>query len=142
MSDGRATALPCPPLATPMPVHPHDQLLLGVEWNGAIFTDMALPFGLRSAPKIFSAVADALQWILVHKGIKNILHYLDDFILVAGSLAEANAQKEILVSTCNALGVPLEPTKLEGPSTCLTFLGIEFDTVALQLACPWISSCA
>ena len=119
-----------------IPVHPHDQLLLGVEWDGAIFTDMALPFGLRSAPKIFSAVADALQWILVHKGVKNILHYLDDFILVAGSLAEANAQKEILISTCSALGVPLEPTKLEGPSTCLTFLGIEFDTVALQLRLP------
>ena len=97
---------------------------------------MALPFRLRSAPKIFSAVADALQWILVHKGVKNILHYLDDFILVAGSLAEANVQKEILVSTCSALGVPLEPTKLEGPSTCLTFLGNEFDTVALQLRLP------
>ena len=119
-----------------IPVHPHDQVLLGVEWDGAIFTDMALPFGLRSAPKIFSAVADALQWILVHKGIKTILHYLDDFILVASSLAEANAQKKILLATCSALGVPLEPTKLEGPSTCLTFLGIEFDTVALQLRLP------
>lgn len=61
-----------------IPVHLHDQSLLSVEWNGVIFTDMALPFGLRSAPKIFSAVADALQWILVHKGVKTILHYLDD----------------------------------------------------------------
>ena len=79
-----------------IPVHPHGQLLLGVEWDGAIFTDMALPFGLRLAP---TAVADALQWILVHKGIKTILHYLDDFILVASSLAEANAHKEILLAT-------------------------------------------
>ena len=79
-----------------IPVHPHDQLLLGVEWDGAIFTDMALPFGLRLAP---TAVADALQWILVCKGIKTILHYLDDFILVASSLAEANAHKEILLVT-------------------------------------------
>ena len=53
---------------------------------------------------------------------------MDDFILVASSRAEANAQKEILLATCSDLGVPLEPTKLEGPSTCLKFLGIEFDT--------------
>ena len=116
-----------------IPVHPHDQSLLGVEWEGAVFIDLVLPFGLRSAPKIFSAVADALQWILIQKGVKTILHYLDDFILVAGSLAEANYQKEILISTCSALGVPLEPSKLEGPSTSLSFLGIEFDTIALQL---------
>ena len=30
----------------------------------------------------------------------------------------------------------MEESKLEGPSTCLTFLGIEVDTVALQLRLP------
>ena len=35
-----------------IPIHPHDQPLLDVEWEGAVFSDMALPFGLRSAPKI------------------------------------------------------------------------------------------
>ena len=50
-----------------VPVHPEDQHLLGVEWNGAVFIDKFLPFGLRSAPKIFSAVANALLWILTKK---------------------------------------------------------------------------
>ena len=119
-----------------IPIHLDDQSLLGVRWKGAMYIDKALPFGLRSAPKIFTAVADALQWILIKQGVKIVLHYLDDFILVAGSLVEANCQKDILISTCNALGVPLEPSKLEGPATCLQFLGIEFDTVALQLRLP------
>ena len=44
-----------------IPVHPDDQSLLGVSWNGAIYIDKVLPFGLRSAPKIFSAVADAFS---------------------------------------------------------------------------------
>ena len=35
-----------------IPIHPHDQPLLGVEWEGTVFSDMALPFGLLSAPKI------------------------------------------------------------------------------------------
>ena len=50
-----------------IPVHPHDQSLLGVEWEGAVFIDLAPPFRLQSAPKIFSAVTDALQWILTQK---------------------------------------------------------------------------
>ena len=47
-----------------VPVHTEDQHLLGVRWDGTVYIDRVLPFGLRSAPKLFSAVADALQWIL------------------------------------------------------------------------------
>ena len=74
-------------------IHPENQALLGVCWEGIIYTDRALPFGLRSAPKIFSAVADALQWIVVNKGVRNLLHYLDDFIFVSESLEEASTNK-------------------------------------------------
>ena len=108
-----------------LPIHPHDQPLLGVQWRGITYTDSALPFGLRSAPKIFSAVADALQWILVQKGVNNLLHYLDDFIFVSKSSDEAKRKMGTLVSTFASLGVPLEPTKLEGAANCMTFLGIE-----------------
>ena len=38
-----------------VPVHPEDRLLLGMAWDGAVFVDTILPFGLRSAPKIFTA---------------------------------------------------------------------------------------
>ena len=49
-------------------VHPQDRLLLGMSWEGQVLVDTALPFGLRSAPLIFTAVADALQWIMEEKG--------------------------------------------------------------------------
>ena len=42
-----------------IPVHPHDRVLQAVQWEGKIYADPMLPFGLRSAPKIFNAVADA-----------------------------------------------------------------------------------
>ena len=85
-----------------------------------------LPFGLRSAPKIFSAVADALQWILSTKGITHSLLYLDDYIMVTDSLEfKALIQKKILMSTFGeSLGVPLEYSKLEGPISCMTFWGL------------------
>lgn len=53
-----------------------------MEWKGYVYVDPMLPFGLRSAPKIFNVVADALEWYLHWKGIRHIFHYLDDFIVV------------------------------------------------------------
>ena len=50
-----------------IPVHPADRPLLGMRWKGSIFFDTQLPFGLRSAPKIFSAVVDALQWSFLRR---------------------------------------------------------------------------
>ena len=62
-----------------IPVHPQDRPLLAVRWNGKIFINLMLPFGLQSAAKIFNAVADALNWRLQQKGIPLSYHYLDDF---------------------------------------------------------------
>ena len=63
-----------------VPVHPSDRLMLGMQWKGGVFFDTRLPFGLRSAPKIFMAVADALQWIFQESGVSWVAHYLDDFV--------------------------------------------------------------
>ena len=90
-----------------IPIHPHDQHLLGVQWNDYCYVDRMLPFGLRSAPKTFSAMADGLQWILTQHGITHILHYLDDFIFVAASMGQAMRQKHTLVSNFNAWEFPL-----------------------------------
>ena len=44
-----------------VPVHPADRRRLGVQWQNTVYVDKCLPFGLRSAPILFSAVADAIQ---------------------------------------------------------------------------------
>ena len=106
-------------------MRPDDQLFLGIIWDKSVYIDKMLPFGLRYAPIIFSAIADVLQWIFINNGISTPLHYLDDFILVADSKQQAEKQKQTLVSTCERLGISPELSKLESPSTCLTFLGIE-----------------
>lgn len=57
-----------------------DCYLFGMQWAGKYFIDMALPFGLRSAPYIFSSVADLAKWILtVNYEVNFLCHYLDDF---------------------------------------------------------------
>ena len=53
-----------------VPVHPHNQSLLGISWRGRTYVDRALTFGLRSAPKLFSAVADAIARVLHCQGVR------------------------------------------------------------------------
>ena len=122
-----------------LPIHPDDRWLLGMRWEGSVFVDTALPFGLRSAPKIFTAVADALEWIVKCEGVSSVIHYLDDFLL-AGSPGSLQCARDLntLLSSFSRLGVPVATQKLEGPTTCLTFLGIEIDTMALQLRLPQV----
>ena len=43
-------------------VHPEDRSLLGISWQVKFYVDRKLPFGLRSAPKIFNSITDALEW--------------------------------------------------------------------------------
>ena len=65
-----------------IPIHPEDQHLLGMQFDGQVYLDTTLPFGLRSAPKIFTALADALEWIL---GMDWLMHYLDDYLTLRSS---------------------------------------------------------
>ena len=120
-----------------VPVHPEDRHLLGMAWEGQIYVDAALPFGLRSAPKIFNALADALEWIVRWNGVQDLWHYLDDFITCGQSGSqECKVNLQLLLDVCRHLGIPLAEEKMEGPTTCLTFLGIEIDTVAGELRLP------
>ena len=42
--------------------------------QGMTFVDPMLPFGLRSAPKIFNAVVDAIQWCIEQQGVEHADH--------------------------------------------------------------------
>ncbi len=120
-----------------VPVHPDDWHLLGMQWRQQVFLDVALPFGLRSAPKIFSALADALLWSMTCRGIQEGIHYLDDF-LFGGRPASDECQVALstALATCAELGFPVASEKIEGPSSVITFLGIELDTVASEVRLP------
>lgn len=120
-----------------VPVHPDDRPLLGMQWDGKIYVDAALPFGLRSAPKVFNAVADAIEWIVKRHGVDLLWHYLDDFITCGpAGTDECSFNLQMLMDMCKHLGVPLAEEKLEGPTTALVFLGILIDTVKGELRLP------
>jgi len=95
-----------------------------------------LPFGLRSAPKIYNAVADALQWILRREGI-DIFHYLDDFLVMkAPGMDKCEVGLRSSQERCRSLGVSIAAHKTEGPLTRLVFLEIELDAGLLRMSLP------
>lgn len=121
-----------------IPVHPHDRYLLGMSWDNQLYVDLALPFGLRSAPFIFNQFAEAWHWILHHNhGIRYLLHYLDDYLTAgAPNSRECHNNLSSIMSSASSLGIPLAVEKVEGPSTVLSFLGIELDTLLLVARLP------
>ena len=80
-----------------IPVHPQDRYLLEMWWDQCVYVDCCLHFGLQSAPKLFTAVADALECIVNCQGngkVEFIIHYLDDF-LFAGKSDSDSCQKSL-----------------------------------------------
>ena len=119
-----------------VPVHPGDWTLLGIKWRGSVYLDTVLPFGLRSAPKIFMAVADAFHWIVHQEGVNRIFHYVDDFIIIGRNWDECSEALRKVDETAKLLGMQIEPSKWEGPTSNLIFLGIELDVANLVLRLP------
>ena len=110
-----------------IPVHPRDWNLLGMQWRGKFYIDTFLPFGLRF---LFNQLSVVIHWILQQKySIHHLLHYLDD-IFTAGAPAsqECSSNLSTMLSLCHRINAPVKPSKIEGPTTRLTFLGILIDT--------------
>ncbi len=120
-----------------VPVHPEDSLLLGMHWQGRIFVDRTLPFGLRSAPLIFTALADALQWIMEQFGATWVRHYVDDYITIGSPGSQVCAKNvSAMLAMCAEANMPIEPEKNEGPSTTISFLGLELDSMTMEVRLP------
>ena len=66
-------------------------------------------------------------------GVHHLLHYLNDF-LTAGSAHSNTCHQNLsqMLSLCDNIGAPIKTEKVEGPTTCLTFLGIVLNTETME----------
>ena len=121
-----------------IPVRPSDRYLLGMRWRDKFCVDLALPFGLRSAPGIFNAVADLFEWILIHNwSVEDLLHYLDDYFTLGAARTNICANRLAAIEqAAQHVGIPLSPEKCEGPTTRIIFLGIELDSIEMSARLP------
>ena len=91
-----------------LPVHPADRHLT-IEWKQPIYTDTCLPFGLRSAPKLFNILADLLYWVTTQQGVTLFMHYLDDFLMFGPPDSPVcHHNVNTITQVCDELGYPWE----------------------------------
>ena len=120
------------------PVRKEDWHLLGFSHLNMFFIDLCLPFGCRSSVNRFTRLSNTLVWILQHNyGPDNIIHYLDDFFIATLPNKELCSHRiNVIKQVFDSLGVPLAEDKTVGPITALTYLGIELDSVRMEVRLP------
>ena len=120
-----------------MPISPELWPFHGIKWNEKYYFFKQLVFGSRSSPKIFDNLSQAVCWIATNNyNIVNILHLLDDFLVIEPPWANAVEIKETLLSLFASLGIPLSTKKTEGPSKVIEYLGIFLDSEKMEARLP------
>lgn len=66
---------------------------------------VAFPFGLRSAPLVFTAVVDTVQWILKVQGVQHAMHYQVDY-LILGLPDSPECQRLLEINVAKYMGSP------------------------------------
>src|SRR5216117_1891807 len=118
-----------------IPINPCNYWLLLFEWNGHFFVDMFLPFGLRTAPRIFNLFAEALHWIFETLHEWNVTHYLDDFLFVFPPHTEnstVSAQFDAVLEEFDLT----KATEKDSNGCVVVHFGFEFDLEMMQVHLP------
>ena len=87
-------------------------------------------FGLSTAPQVFTRVF-AVVSVWAHSHRIRLLHYLDDWLLLASSEREAKQAVQSLLSLCHTLRIVINEKKSDlVPSQTAKYLGMTIDTEA------------
>ena len=120
-----------------VPIHPGARKFFRVAWEGKVYQFRALPFGLASAPWLFTELVRPLVEWAHRKGI-TMFAYLDDWLIVADSRTACQAAVQTVLSLARELGFRINVEKSElVPAQVFTFLGVEFD-LSLGLVRPTV----
>lgn len=121
-------------------LHPSNYDSTGLKWcfqgekSSHYMVDTRLPFGAAASPKIFNELSQAVCCIMAAHGHPNVICYLDDFLITNSSFADTLVTLNYLMALLRLLGFDINYDKVEGPVQTITFLGIQLDTVKMNLS--------
>lgn len=111
----------------------HSLSVTGLQWQFGKQTvylrDTRLCFGSKLGPGIFHRLSQAVRRMLKRHGLTAVVVYLDDFFIKADTFQECMEVLNITFSLLSKLGFSINWKKVVDPSTTITFLGIEIDSV-------------
>jgi len=116
-----------------VPMAPEVVPFLGFSWEGATYLCIALPFGLRTSPFIFTKLMRVLVKTLRRQGVVMVI-YMDDLLVVGRSREGCVAHLSAVIHLLEDTGFTINYTKsVVTPSQQMDFLGNHFDTVSMKI---------
>ena len=116
------------------------QKATGLKWvfNGkeTYLRDTRLCLGAKLSPGIFHRLTQAVKRMMSRRGYDLLIVYLDDFLIIADSKEKCAAALNCLIQLLRKLGFSIHWGKVVDPTNCITFLGIELDSVSMSLNLP------
>ena len=112
---------------------PLDWAFLGMEWENKVYLDIAIPFGLRHGASACQRTTEAIAEIVKVDIEADALPYIDETAgLALPDVAELHYQT--LLDTIRKLGLDPALDKCAGPSTCMVWIGVVYDSVKMTMA--------
>ena len=126
-----------------LPMDPTEYHRVGVIWRGFFFFFIGLAFGLRHSGLNGQRVTDAVSWILRGMGREcgdeapyQVCNYVDDLGGVESDKIRAEEAYSKLGLLLVDLGLEESHKKAEPPTTRITFLGVQFDSLSMTMSVP------
>ena len=129
ISDGHPRAGPSqsPARNFHIPIHSRHRKFLPFQVLGKVFQFRALPFGLKTAPRLFTKVASQLKKMGSRLGIR-VHQYIDEWLNRALSEAQASLTTQLLLNLIEELGWIVNLAKSElVPTQVFKFLSYQFN---------------
>lgn len=112
----------------------------GVRWTidgeSRYLMDTRLCFGIRCAPFVFTQISNFVVRAMARRGFPRIACYLDDYIIFAPSFHQCQFIQRVLIHLLISLGFEIAWKKCSSPSTYTRYLGLNFDSVRMEISLP------
>ena len=119
-----------------VPIARQHRKFLRFVWEGATFEFTCLPFGLCSAPRIFTKVLRPVMAYLRFQGLRTVI-YLDDILTVAENRDTLVQQVHYTVQLLEQLRFTINiPKSALEPTHQIVYLGLLVNSEAMKLCLP------
>lgn len=119
-----------------IPIQVAHRKLLRFHFDGKAFQFNCLPFGLTSAPWVFTKTLKPVMALLRELGVRLII-YIDDILILGESTQQVEDHAAALVFLLEHLGFIINSKKsLLSPTQVMEFLGVLVNTLEMELKLP------
>ena len=119
-----------------VPINVHHRKFLQFQWEGVVYQYKALPFGLATAPRVFTKLLKPVLAHLRAKGLR-LVAYLDDMLIIGSNKVEAEKAYRRTKQLLEELGFVINRKKSQPQAAqCIEFLGFIVNSLSMSFKLP------